>query len=80
MLSAYIKSAMEQAQYEIVEDDKTFFGTIAGFDGLWANGKTLEQCRSELQETLEEWILLSLRMNKPVPIVNEIDLAVKSVA
>ncbi len=67
MLSEYIRLAMEQAQYEIIEDDKTYFGKIPGFDGLWANGKTLEECRKELQETLEDWLLMSLRRNLPVP-------------
>ena len=80
MLLEYIKCAMELATYEIIEDDRTYYGKIAGFDGLWANAKTLEACRNELQETLEEWILLSLRLNKPVPTVHGIDLSVKSVA
>lgn len=80
MLSEYIKLAMANARYEIIEDDKTYFGEILGFEGLWANGKTLEECRNELQETLEEWIVLSLRLNKPLPILRGIDLSVKEVA
>ncbi|MBI3787229.1 MAG: type II toxin-antitoxin system HicB family antitoxin [Ignavibacteriales bacterium] len=80
MISDYIKFAMSDARYEIIEDDKTYFGEIPGFEGLWANGKTLEECRNELQETLEEWIVLSLRLNKPLPILHGIDLSVKEVA
>ncbi|MEK6756371.1 MAG: hypothetical protein AABZ02_09495 [Bacteroidota bacterium] len=38
------------------------------------------ECRQELQETLEEWIVLSLRLNKPIPVLNGIDLTVKQVA
>jgi predicted RNase H-like HicB family nuclease len=70
MLSEYIRLAMEQAQYEIIEDDKTYFGEIPGFDGLWANGRTLEECRKELQETLEDWLVISLRRNLPIPVMN----------
>jgi predicted RNase H-like HicB family nuclease len=77
MLSEYIRLAMEQAQYEIIEDDKTYFGEIPGFDGLWANGRTLEECRKELQETLEDWLVISLRRNLPVPVINGIDLSIK---
>lgn len=80
MLSEYIRLAMETAQYEIIEDDKTFFGTIPGFEGLWANGKILEECRGNLQDTLEDWIVLSLRMNMPTPVLKGIDLSVKEVA
>lgn len=80
MISEYIRLAMASARYEIVEEDKTYFGEIPEFDGLWANGETLEECRQELQETLEEWIVLSLRLNKPIPVLNGIDLTVKQVA
>lgn len=80
MLSEYIRHAMEIAHYEIIDEDKTFFATIPGFEGLWANGQSLEECRRNLQETLEDWIVVSLRMNMPTPIVNGIDLSVKEVA
>jgi predicted RNase H-like HicB family nuclease len=80
MLSEYIRLVMEIAQYEMVEDDRSFFGTIPGFDGLWAEGKTLEECRRNLQGTLEDWIVLSLRLNKPTPVLKGIDLSVKEVA
>lgn len=76
MLSEYIRLAMEQAQYEIIEDDKTYFGEIPGFDGLWANGRTLEECRKELQETLEDWLVISLRRNLPIPVIHGIDLSI----
>ncbi|MGH2569341.1 MAG: type II toxin-antitoxin system HicB family antitoxin [Bacteroidota bacterium] len=80
MLSEYIRVALEKAKYEIIEDDKTFFGTIPGFQGLWANGKTPKECRKELQETLKDWLVVSLRMNMPIPTLNGIDLSVKEVA
>jgi predicted RNase H-like HicB family nuclease len=80
MLSIYLQAAMEKARYEIVEDDKSYFGEIPDFEGLWANGKTLEECRKELLATLEDWLLLSIHLNKPIPVINNIDLTVKSVA
>lgn len=36
MLIKYIKTAMKHALYEILED-KSYYGSIAGFDGVWAN-------------------------------------------
>ena len=67
MLTQYIQAAMAKAKYEILEDDGTFFGRIPGFQGVWANAKTLEACREELQEVLEDWIVLGLRMGHRLP-------------
>ncbi len=48
---------MKRAHYELIEDG-SYFGTIEGFDGVWGNAVTLEECREELQTTLEDWLLL----------------------
>src|SRR6266478_1953621 len=56
MLTDYIRAAMRKARYEILPDDGTFYGEIPGFDGVYANADTLESCREELKEILEEWI------------------------
>ena len=58
MLSQYIQAALRKAKYEILEDDGTFYGEIPEFQGVWANAATLEDCRNELAEVLEEWIFL----------------------
>ena len=60
MLTKYIKAATQQATYEILPDDGTFYGEIPSCQGIYANATTLEACREELQEVLEDWILLSL--------------------
>lgn len=54
MLTNYIRAAMRQAQYEILSDDGTFYGEIPGFDGVYANTDTLEACREEPKEVLDE--------------------------
>jgi predicted RNase H-like HicB family nuclease len=66
---------MQRAKYEIL-DDKSFYGEIPGFKGLYANESTLEDCRSELEHTLEDWILLSFSKNLPLPRVGKIQLKV----
>ena len=80
MLTRYIRAAMHRARYEILPDDGTFYGEIPGFEGVYANTMTLESCRDELEEVLEEWILLRVAKNLPLPIVDGIDLAIKDVA
>ncbi|MBI4512279.1 MAG: type II toxin-antitoxin system HicB family antitoxin [Deltaproteobacteria bacterium] len=79
MLTDYIRSAMHRARFEILPDDKSFFGEIPGFEGVNANAATLEKCRDELGEVLEEWILVRVARNLPLPVVDGIELAVKTV-
>ena len=77
MLTDYIRAAMHRATYKMYEEDRTFWGEIPGFQGVWANNDTLEACRDELQEVLEEWILFRLSKQLPLPLVDGIDLTVK---
>ncbi len=80
MLTNYIRAAMRQARYEILPDDGTFYGEIPGFDGIYANADTLEACREELEEVLEEWILFRVSRNLPLPVVEGIELTIKEIA
>ena len=80
MLTDYVRGALRQARYEILPDDGSFYGEIPGFDGVYANASTLEACREELEEVLEEWILLRVSRHLPLPVVDEIDLIIKEPA
>ncbi len=77
MLTSYIQAAMHQATYQILSDDGSFYGEIPGFQGVWANASTLENCREELQSALEDWILIRLANRQFLPIVDGIDLMIK---
>lgn len=79
MLTQYIQAAMRQAKYEILSDDGSFYGEIPGFQGVWTNAATLEDCRNELAEVLEEWIFLHLSDKTPLPVVNGLKLSVEKV-
>jgi predicted RNase H-like HicB family nuclease len=74
MLTDYIKAAMRHAQYEILEDDGTFYGHIPECQGAWANEDTLEACREELRSALEDWLLLGIVLGHPIPVIDGIDL------
>jgi predicted RNase H-like HicB family nuclease len=80
MLRNYIQTAMRQAKYEILSEDGSFYGEIPGFDGVYANADKLEKCREELEEVLEEWILLRVSRNLPLPVVEGIELVIKETA
>lgn len=77
MLTEYIAAALKKARYEILPDDGSFYGSIEGFDGVWANSPTLEECRAELQEVLEDWLLISIARHVSLPVVDGIELRVK---
>ena len=57
MILEYIETAIKRAEYKKLEDG-TWFGEIPGLKGVWANGKSIEECRDELIEVTEEWLLL----------------------
>lgn len=67
MLTRYIQAAMRLARYEMMEDQGPFYGHIPECPGVWATAKTLEDCREELQEVLEDWVALGLRLGHPLP-------------
>jgi len=66
MLTDFIDKKLKVAKYKIL-GDKTFFGEIPGLKGVWANAKDLEDCRQELKETLEDWVLFKLKDGDIIP-------------
>lgn len=80
MLTQYIQAALNEAHYEVLEDDGSFFGSIPALQGVWAKASTLEGCRRELAEVLEDWLLLSLDRKLPIPPVGGIELKVREAA
>lgn len=77
MLTAYIQAALNKAKYKILPDDGSYYGSIPGFKGVWANAKTLEDCRNELREVLEDWLLIGISRHLPLPVVEGIELKIK---
>ncbi len=73
ILSDYIDRAMAQAEYDNLEDN-SFAGRIAACKGVLAFGSTLKECEDELRSTLEDWILVGLKLGHPLPVVGGIDL------
>jgi predicted RNase H-like HicB family nuclease len=80
MLTNYIRAAMRGAKYEILPDDGTFYGELPELNGVYATADTLEACRDELEEVLEEWLLFRVSKNLPLPVVDGIELTIREVA
>ena len=73
ILSGYVEQAMAHAVYDKLEDD-TFAGRIPPCKGVVAFGSTLRDCEEELRSTLEDWILVGLKLKHPLPVIAGIDL------
>jgi predicted RNase H-like HicB family nuclease len=73
ILSDYLEAALEQADYDKLEDG-TFSGRIPACPGVVAFAATLKDCERELQSTLEDWVLLGLRLGHSLPILKRINL------
>ena len=58
---------MRRAKYEILPDDGSFYGEIPDFQGVYANVRTLESCRGELQEVLEGWVFFRISKDLALP-------------
>jgi len=67
MFQEFANRFLGKAKYEIIENGDTYYGEIPQLKGVWATGKNLEQCRSNLLDVLEGWVILRLQKNLPVP-------------
>ena len=69
MFAEYIQAALERAEYEVMEDDEPepYYAHVQDLPGVWATGRTFEDCRKELVSVIEGWIALRLRLGDPIP-------------
>jgi predicted RNase H-like HicB family nuclease len=67
MIIEYVTEALRRARYEKIKDKEPFYGEIPGLKGVWATGRTLEQCRKRLSEVVDGWIVVRLRKGLPIP-------------
>ena len=80
MLSEYPRAAMHHAKYGLLSNDGSFYGEIPDFQGVYANQATLESCREQLEEVLEEWVLFRVSRNLELPVVDGLKIEIKKVA
>jgi hypothetical protein len=67
ILTDYVNQLMAHAVYDKLEDS-TFTGRIPQCKGVLAFGTTLRECEDELRSTLEDWILVGLKLGHPCEI------------
>lgn len=73
VLTDYVDRALAEAVYDKIEDG-TYTGRVPPCVGVIAFGGSLRECEQGLRSTLEDWILIGLRLGHPLPVVGGIDL------
>ena len=70
MIGEYVHKALEKAKYEIIKDEEPYYGEVEELPGVWAAGKNLEECRRNLTEVIEEWIVTRLKRGLSIPSID----------
>lgn len=66
MFSEYIGAALRRAKYETLENG-SYMATVDGLRGVIGTGETIEVCRVDLIEVIEEWITIRLQKGLDIP-------------
>lgn len=73
ILSEYFDHAMAEAVYEKL-DDGMYGGRIPSCPGVISFGQSLRECAEQLRSTLEDWVLLGVKLDHTLPVIAGIDL------
>jgi predicted RNase H-like HicB family nuclease len=74
MLIEYIEESLKRAHYEIINDEQPFYGEVKELKGIWATGNTLEECRKNLRDVIEGWILVSIKKGLNIPKLGNVEI------
>jgi predicted RNase H-like HicB family nuclease len=66
VIARYIDKALRRARYT-QPDAGVYCATVPGLRGVLATAPTLEVCRDQLAEVIEEWVLVRVSRGLPVP-------------
>jgi predicted RNase H-like HicB family nuclease len=71
MIREYIDIALKHARYELIDDPEPYYGEVPELPGVWASGKTLEECRATLAEVLDGWLLIRISRGMSIPSLDQ---------
>jgi predicted RNase H-like HicB family nuclease/predicted HTH domain antitoxin len=81
MLTEYLAAALSAARFEIIKDEVPYYGSIPALTGVWATGRTRDECQRNLASALGDWVFFSIARGEEPPTVNGISLVLpKTVA
>jgi predicted RNase H-like HicB family nuclease len=65
----YIQAANSKAVYEVIDNEEPYCVEVPKLKGVWATGKTPEECHENLRMAVVDWIAFGLRFNLPIPVI-----------
>jgi predicted RNase H-like HicB family nuclease len=77
MIRQYVEEALRRARYDKLEDG-TFYAEVPGLRGVLATAPGLEECRAQLAEVVEEWVLVRVARRLSVPALGKTTVRVKT--
>ncbi|MEK7673792.1 MAG: hypothetical protein AAB371_01175 [Patescibacteria group bacterium] len=63
-IQQFVEKNLEKAEYQFDESVKEWAGWINGLSGIYAQGKAIENVRSQLAEMLEEYLIVNIQERK----------------
>ena len=76
MIRQYVEEALRRARYAKLEDG-TFCAEVPRLRGVLATGGTLSECRNQLAEVVEEWVLVRVAKGLPIPALGKLEVKVR---
>ena len=76
MTTRYVARTLQRAQYRVLEDG-TFTATVRGLRGVIGTGATIEACRADLTEVIEEWVLVRVSRGLAIPALDGATIKVR---
>ena len=67
MIPEYSERALAHARYELIYDEEPWYGEIPEIEGVYATGKTFEECRVSLKDVVDGWVIVRLRKGLLIP-------------
>ena len=67
MINECINEALNKAKFELIDNKNIYFGEVTELRGVWATGKTLEECLCNLTDVIDGWLVVRLRKGLPIP-------------
>ena len=74
MLIEYIEESLKRAHYEMIDDKEPYYGEVKELKGVWATGNSLEECRKNLRDVIEGWILISIKKEIQIPKLGNVEI------
>jgi len=65
---------LKHAHYELIDDEEPFCSEVPELQGAWARGRSLEECRQNLAEVIDDGVLARSSHDLATPPLDEVQI------